>query len=87
MDAIQCYGLLAIVIWKLYTLYAGRHLPPGPFAWPIFGNIRMFRKDPNGVKKFREFVKTYGNVYRCVTSYISVLSDVEHGMMLMIQAF
>ena len=58
--------VLLLVICRLLARRGNRRLPPGPFAWPVIGNIRMFRKDPCGFKKFTELAKTYGNVYRYI---------------------
>ncbi|KAL4223490.1 hypothetical protein ACF0H5_016961 [Mactra antiquata] len=60
--------IIFIVLLMLYycilEFKKAKSLPPGPFAWPIIGNIGMFKKDPHGYLKFTQLAEKYGNVYR-----------------------
>ena len=56
--------VLVCLVVQLVLERWGRKLPPGPFAWPIIGNIRWFEKDPQGYKKFTDLASRYGNIYR-----------------------
>lgn len=59
-------ALIFIIVCCLLVIHYVRlrSLPPGPLAWPLIGNIRMFQKDAEGYKKFTALAEKYGNVYR-----------------------
>ena len=67
MELINCVALFALIFTFVFVIINGRskrRLPPGPLAWPIIGNLKMFQKDPQGYKKFTDLAEKYGNVYR-----------------------
>ena len=69
---LEYLGILAVVLILIYTtqwFMKAQSFPPGPIPWPVIGNIRMFRKDPQGYKKFTELASKYGNVYRLVMTF------------------
>ena len=64
LGELLCAALILAVSWLFLGFNRVSNLPPGPFAWPIIGNLRWFQKDPQGYKKFTELATKYGNVYR-----------------------
>ncbi|XP_053376355.1 cytochrome P450 2J4-like [Mercenaria mercenaria] len=79
-DGILFSLLLAILCcWLVIKFVRSRSLPPGPFAWPVIGNIRLFQKDPQGYKKFTALAEKYGNIYRlyCGSTLIVMLNGFD----------
>lgn len=72
---------LAVVLfyWLVGKYRKSKSLPPGPFAWPVIGNIRMFQKDTQGYKKFTALARKYGNIYRlyCGSTLIVMLNGYD----------
>lgn len=69
MEFIYYVALFSLIFTFVYVIInrrSSRRLPPGPFAWPIVGNLRLFQKDPQGYKKFSDLAEKYGNIYRWV---------------------
>jgi hypothetical protein len=56
--------LVLLISWLVFNHVKSQSLPPGPFAWPVIGNIRLFQKDPQGYKKFMlKNMETYTGIY------------------------
>ncbi|XP_060554557.1 cytochrome P450 2J4-like [Ruditapes philippinarum] len=71
--------LVLLISWLVFNHVRSKSLPPGPFAWPVIGNIRLFQKDPQGYKKFTQLAEKYGNVYRlyCGSTLIVMLNGFD----------
>lgn len=53
--------------------------PPGPFPWPILGNLALLGQYANPFEAFSAISKIYGNVYSLTlgTTRCVVLNDLE----------
>ncbi|KAH3894234.1 cytochrome P450 2U1-like [Dreissena polymorpha] len=71
--------VLLVTILVIRWFWSLRSLPPGPFPWPIVGNIRMFKKDPRGYRMFAALADKYGPVYRlyCGSQLIVMLNGYD----------
>ena len=53
--------IFLIVFYLSWKLFGRRHLPPGPWGYPIIGSIPRF--DLRKISTFRNLRKQYGDLY------------------------
>ena len=53
--------LLVWLVWYIITTYIERRkMPPGPFPWPVVGNLFHMEADP--INPFKKIVEKYGEI-------------------------